>query len=198
MKLRKRTAFEIVGAGVVVTLAIVFALPVPRSYLLRVGMSILARRVKQGQIDLLCKTNHHALLKTNHHALLKACRALSEKVEAGDLAPRTYYVRSQKRPPEVSQFPKLILDLSPRSVTLHRDGRVVLQMGGGFANFGVFAYPKDYKEPYRNFVYGNRKIIDGLWYHDADYEGSPKHQKWIRGLIRKGKQETREAKGVIP
>ena len=135
------------------------------------------------------------LSETNHQDLLEACRELSKQVEAGKLRPRIYYVRSRKRLPEVVQFTKVILDLHPRYVSIDEDGRVVLQMGGGFANYGVVAYPEHYRQPDRNFAYGNMKIIDGLWYHDAEYEGSPKHQKRIEELIRKWKAASVEQRG---
>lgn len=115
MKPYKRAVLETVGLILVLTLAISLVLPLPRSLLLRAGMFLLVRQAEQGQTLLLCKTNPQALLE--------ACRELSKQVAAGDIAPGTYYVRSRKRPPEVFQFPKLILDLSPRSVAIHKDGR---------------------------------------------------------------------------
>jgi len=182
MKSQKKRVLKTVGVLLAITLVMGVVLSSPYSHLLlfRAAIFIKAHQVEQCQVRLLCETNHQALLE--------ACRELSKQVAAGKLAPRTYYVRSHKRPPEVSRFPKLILDLSPRSIIIDEDGRVVLQMGGAFANFGVFAYPEHYKEPYRNFVYGNREIIDGLWYHDAEYEGSPEYQKRIEALIQKGKE----------
>lgn len=185
MKSKQGKVLKTVGALLAITLVmgIILSFPYSRLLLFRVAISIKAHQVEQDQIRLLCKTNPQALLE--------ACRELSKQVAAGELAPRTYHVRSRKRLPEVSGFPKLILDLSPRSISIDEDERVMLQMGGGFANFGVSAYPEDYKEPYRNFVYGNRKIIDGLWYRDAEYEGSPEYQRKIEALIQKGKQAYR-------
>ncbi len=147
MKSHKRRVFGTVGATLAISLFISLALPLPRSLLLRAGMFLLVHHVERGQIRLLCKTDPQALLE--------ACRELSKGVEAGDLTRDTYYFRSRKRAREISQFPKIILDLSPRYVSIDKDGRVVLQLGGGFANFGVFAYPEDYRERHRNFVYGN-------------------------------------------
>ena len=139
--------------------------------------------------NLVNRTQVRMLCKTDHQALLEACRELSRRVSEGDLKAGGYYLRgSSQRKKEVSRFPRPILDLAPRIVMIDRDGRVVLGMGGGFVNIAFFAYPENYKVPYRNFVYGDKKIIDGLWYHDAEYEGSPEYQKRIEDLIQKGKQ----------
>jgi hypothetical protein len=46
-------------------------------------------------------------------------------------------------------------------------------MHGGFDHFGVYAYPEDFKEPHDSFRYGDRKLIDGLWYYDEEYHYDP-------------------------
>ena len=126
------------------------------------------------------------LSETDHQTLLEACRELSRRVTTGDLEPRQYNVRL-KRHPEASRFPQAILDLEPTYVIITTDGRVMIELHGGFLHYGVMAYPEDYKEPFINFKYGDKKLIDGLWYYDEDYEGNPKHQKKIDKLIQKGK-----------
>ena len=180
MNSRKKMIVKIIVAVLLITLAVNFILPAAYSPLFRVGIFIMSNLVKRTQVRLLCETDHQVLLE--------ACRELSRRVNVGDLRHGTYYFRGGSRRPAVSQFPQPILDLAPHVVMIDPDGRVVLGMGGGFVNFGLIAYPEDYKEPFRNFVYGDKKIIDGLWYHDAEYEGSPAYQKRIEDLIQKGKQ----------
>ena len=62
---------------------------------------------------------------------------------------------------------------------------MTIEMGDGFSGFGVKAYPESFKEPYSGFQYGNRKIIEGLWYYDDEYIDNPgydkKVDKWMGG-----------------
>jgi len=140
----------------------------------------MARHKEQGQVRLLCQTDHQALLN--------ACRELSRRVAAGEMKPGTYYIRSNPRP-EVAGFPHSILDLQPSAVVIDNDGRVEVAMMGGLDHFGVFAYPEDYKQPpFVGFKLGDRELLPGLWYYDDGYEGNPGYDKKIDGLLQKRKQ----------
>jgi hypothetical protein len=136
------------------------------------------RKGKQRQMRLLCETNYQVLLE--------ACRQLSSRVAAGDLKPQQYNIRLKPNP-ESSRFPQPILDLEPTYVIIGADGIVQIELHGGFLHYGVIAYPEDYKEPPYSFKYGDRKLIDGLWYYDEGYEGNPEYQKKIEALIEEGK-----------
>lgn len=128
----------------------------------------------------------HLLCETDYQTLLRACRELSRRVTTGDLKPQQYNIRRDPHP-EASRFPQPILDLEPTYVIINPDGRMMIELHGGFLHYGVIAYPEDYKEPGINSKYGDKKLIDGLWYYNEDYEESPKYQKKIDKLIQKGK-----------
>jgi hypothetical protein len=128
------------------------------------------------------------LYKTDHQALLKACRELSRRVAEGDLKPKTYRIRKD-RDPLASSFPQPILNLKPNYVYIDEShsGRAMLEMYGGFAHFGVIAYTEDYKKPSWS-KYGDKKLIEGLWYYDDGYNENPDYDKIIETLRPKEKQ----------
>jgi len=119
---------------------------------------------------------------------LQGCRELSKQCARGDLKPGTYYMGYDHRP-EVSRFPKPILDLKPNYVYIDENdsGRVMLEMGGGFAHFGVLAYTEDYHKPSWS-EYGDRELVPGLWYYDDGYENNPEYDTTIEALIEKSKK----------
>lgn len=126
------------------------------------------------------------LSETDHQALLEACRKISKEVSAGNLDPNRYIVR-YKPDPEISQFPQLVLDVEPLYIDIYSDGRVSLEISGALHHCGVTAYPENYKKPIENFKFGDKKIIDGLWYYEHGY--NPKYEdKWIESMLKKGKR----------
>jgi hypothetical protein len=129
----------------------------------------------------------HLLCDTDYQVLLEGCRELSRMVTTGELKKCEYMVRNNPEA-ETLGFPRVILDLEPTYVHIDSEGRVIVELGGGLHHFGVYGYPVDYKKPLTNFKYGNRKLVDGLWYYEDDYEGNPQLQKKIETLIQKGKQ----------
>jgi len=122
------------------------------------------------------------LSKTDHQALLEACREISKEVFAGNLDPNRYIVR-YKPEPEVSRFPQQVLDIEPLYIDIADDGRVSLEISGALHHCGVTAYPENYEKPSDNYTYGDKKIIDGLWYYEHGYD-----PKRIEALLEKGKQ----------
>jgi hypothetical protein len=60
----------------------------------------------------------------------------------------------------------------------------MIELHGGFLHYGVIAYPENYIKP-PGSEYGDRKLVDGLWYYDEDYKGNPKYQKKIEELLQK-------------
>lgn len=179
MKVSKRSILKIT-LGLVITLFVSGVLIFLFSY--GKGYGFILKEIKKGQqrqVRLLCDTDHQALLK--------ACRELSRRASTGDLKTGHYRVRLNPHS-EALHFPQPILDLEPSYVEIDSNGRVMVELYGAFDNFGVFAYPEDYRAPLSNFHYGDKKLIDGLWYYDSDYsEKNPKYQKKIDALIQKGK-----------
>jgi len=62
--------------------------------------------------------------------------------------------------------------------------------------FGVYAYPQDFKKPYKGFIYGSLELIPGLWFYEEGLVPKPgsdsvvpnsEHVKWIKNFIQKGK-----------
>lgn len=99
---------------------------------------------------------HH----TDHKALLAACRLLiKEGYEV------QYNIGWPDKHPNVEKFPKEILALKATYVHVHDDSRVIIEMWGGMSHYGVVAYAEDFKEPYKDFIPGNKKLIDGLWFY---------------------------------
>lgn len=140
------------------------------------------RKGKERQMRLLCETDYQVLLE--------ACRQLSRRVALGYLKPQQYNIRIEPDP-EAARFPRPILDLEPTYVILDPSGAMTIELHGGFLHYGVIAYPEDFKEPPYSFKYGDRKLIDGLWYYDEDYKGNPALQNRIEALIEKGKSRQR-------
>ncbi|MBW7992159.1 MAG: hypothetical protein FVQ84_19385 [Planctomycetes bacterium] len=140
----------------------------------------MSRYKNQGQIRLLCKTDHQVLFD--------ACVELSRRFASGDLKSGQYNVRHDPHP-DVAGFPKAIIDLGPNGVTIGDYGEVRLEMMGGMDHFGVSFYPVDYKKPpFVGFKLGDKKLIDGLWYYDDGYQERPEdYDKRIDALIQKGK-----------
>ena len=177
---------------IVIGLLIVLAVSLASLYLLPFlrfirYLQIEGKKSQQRQVRLLSETDHPALLE--------ACREVSQRVTAGGLAPVRYFVR-WKPDPEISWFPQLILDLEPTRVDIDSDGCVRLEMHGGYHHFGVVAYPEDYyKESFSNFHYGDRKLIDGLWYYDDGYAHNPEgyegYGKGIEALLQERNKHIR-------
>jgi len=179
MKIRIKLVGKIVFA-LVITFAFGFLLYKLYSPRLSILEFVISQKAKRMQVRLLCKTEHEVLLE--------ACRELSRQVAAGDLNPGSYSVRDGHGSPEVSRFPKAILDLGPSDVFIREDGCVILDITfGRLGRFGVRGYPEDFEKPFHGFEYGDRELVDGLWYYDDEYEANPKYQKRIEALIQKSK-----------
>ena len=177
MKLNKwKTPILVLGWLVLIALTILFFL----SPSMRFFGSMIIEVGKNRQI------RARLLSQTDHQALLEACREISKEVAAGNLDPNRYIVR-YKPDPEISRFPQLVLDVEPLCIDIYSDGRVSLEISGALHHCGVTAYPENYEKPSDYFTYGDKKIIDGLWYYEHGY--NPKRDdKWIESMLTKGKR----------
>jgi hypothetical protein len=143
------------------------------------GMSVIgmvafdALRAKSRKVNL--------LYQTDHKALLKACRTLLEEGYKGK-----YCIRVDPHP-DVDKFPKAILNLKPTYVLVHGDNYVGIEMMGGMSHFGVLAYPGNFVPPFEGFCYGDKKLMEGLWYYDDGYKKDPNYEKKIESLRPKDK-----------
>ena len=61
----------------------------------------------------------------------------------------------------------------------------MVEMHAGFHHYGVIAYPENFEKPSDSFQYGDKEIIEGLWYYEDGY--NPRYNKWIEKMIQKGK-----------
>ena len=175
-KISKRVDPKIlIGLFVVFAVGMAFLYLTPGGKFLRL-MKTAVKEEKQRKV--------HLLSETDHQALLEACRELSGRVSAGDLEANNYLFR-YKPHPETLRFPQLILDLEPMRISIKSDRSIRVEMHGGYHHYGVIAYPENFEKPSHSFKYGDKKIIDGLWYYEDGY--NPKYDKKIDALIKKGK-----------
>lgn len=171
-------AFPFVIACVIGLVELLFILLHPS------GIFLEAEKGQQRQERLLCETDFQALLE--------GCREISRMYATGELKKSQYMIRIEPDP-DASKFPKVILDLEPTCVNIQGDGMVQVELLGGFVHYGVCAYPENYKAPFSGFSYGDRELIDRLWYYDDGYLKNPKYGEKIETLLQK-----RIATGGIP
>jgi hypothetical protein len=176
MKTRKKIALGIAVAMVLVTLISVFVFPW-REPLFRVLWLRAIHQAQQRRVLLLCKTDHPALLK--------AGREILSKVSKDRLNPQSdgYRYLGDFAVPKGVRTPQAIRNLRPRGFIISYDNYLTVEMHGGMDHFGVKIYPEDFREPHRNFEYGDRELLPGLWYYDDGYLHNPEYDKMIETLI---------------
>ena len=89
--------------------------------------------VKKGQ-----QRQERLLCQTDYQDLLEACRELSRRVKTGELKPQQYNIRLDPHP-DSSSFPQIILSLEPTYLIINTDGRIMIELHGGFLHYGVCA-----------------------------------------------------------
>jgi hypothetical protein len=111
---------------------------------------------------------------------------VSKQAASGKLKGRAYRTRYLFfLTPAAGKFPQPIRALKPRHVIIADDGRVRLEMFSGWWPFGVYAYPEGYKRRFPRQKYGDRQLIDGLWYYDDGYNFRPEeYDKIIETMVR--------------
>ena len=136
------------------------------------------------------------LCETDDKMLLKAGREIISQIPNASLNPKSNGINHLGNLkfvlPEDIRIPQIIRDLKPYVCLISYDGYLTLEMHGGWdhikremSHFGVNIYPENYKEPERNFQYGDRELLPGLWYYDEGYHYGPEeYDKRIDELIR--------------
>jgi hypothetical protein len=175
--------------GIVVTVVIVVLVSVLISFFLDQPLSriLWLRLIQQSQQRRLL-----ILCETDHKALLEAGREILSQVPKDSLNPQpdgSIYLGSFPVPKEI-HIPKIIENLKPHVVVIDYYGYITLGMHGGMDHFGVKIYPADFKEPSRNFKYGGRELLPGLWYYDDGYLHNPEYDKRINKLIEEHKDKS--------
>lgn len=140
------------------------------------------------RVLLLCETDHQALLKAGREILSHFPKDRLLLNPPPDEI-RHLDILKFVLPKEV-QIPQAILDLKPYVCLISHDGYLTVEMHGGWdhikremSHFGVNIYPEDFKESDRNFKYGDRELIPGLWYYDEGYLRNPEFDEIIQKLI---------------
>jgi hypothetical protein len=105
------------------------------------------------------------IYQTDHTALREACRKVSEESFTGKWEFKSYNMDETSNP-AISKFPQIILHLKPSYVTISENGTILIELLGGLGHVGVIAYPKDFKPPYKDFKYGDKELVPGLWYYE--------------------------------
>lgn len=143
---------------------------------------IIAFQVNRAQIRL--------LRETDHHALLDACRELSRLSVGAEFKGEVY------KGAEIRSLPEPIPALRPDHVTIGRDGLVKIGMYAGWYDLGIRWYPENYPEYPPPFKYGDRKLLEGLWYYDEGYRTDPEgYNKVIDTLLMKNRKAEVTSRG---
>ncbi|MBN1361789.1 MAG: hypothetical protein JW993_14430 [Sedimentisphaerales bacterium] len=130
------------------------------------------------------------LSKTDHEALLKAGREILSQVHV-EADPNGHQRPGSLPVPRDVKMPAAIKRLRPRRWAVDCAGYLTIEMHGGMDHFGVMIYPADFNEPYPQFAYGNRKLIDGLWYYDENYYTESNYGVVIDALLAKNRYQRR-------
>jgi hypothetical protein len=124
------------------------------------------------------------LCQTDYQVLLVACRDLLKQQKED----RVFVLDDPDASAAVQRFPKPLLDLAPRAIIVQPDERVIIQMvGGGLrSSLGIYAYVEGFEKANPHYPFGNRRLIEGLWYFDDQYNDDPSYDKVIDKIIEEG------------
>jgi hypothetical protein len=143
------------------------------------------KKLTPSALDPSVRDTHRArvrlLCETDYRALRDVCREMLRRVASGSL-PTGLYTDSQ-----ISQLPEPIPSLQPDFVSIEKDVVRIEMSHTNWASLGVQAYPEGY--PQQNpvpGVYGDRKLLEGLWYYDDGYlPDRVGYDKFIDKFLRK-------------
>ncbi len=119
------------------------------------------------------------LYETDHATLLDGCRKLIKENREGKWQEERYVV-SFRPHPDSSKLPETMLKLSPTWVSIGNES-VMIEMFGGLDHFGVRAYSEGFSETEQE-KYGDKKLLDGLWYYDDRYRKATNPEQYLESL----------------
>jgi hypothetical protein len=134
------------------------------------------------------KARNQLLFDTNYYVLLEAGRELSKRVQTGELKPGDYQFRFKPNP-EITSFPKAILDMHPAYIYINDDGAMKIELLGSMGHFGINVYPKDYNPFSSKYKFGDIELIPGLWYYDERINNSSWYYNKLSNMIEKAKSK---------
>jgi hypothetical protein len=114
---------------------------------------------EQARARLLCQANHRVLLEES--------RDVAKQFDAG------LYVWSRLSAEEIARFPAVIRMLDPTYVSVDESGVVEIEVAAKQFPMGVRVYPEGYAKSHPEASYGDRKLLEGLWYYDQGYRDNP-------------------------
>ncbi len=186
MKMSRR---RLVWAAIAVVLTLVGVFVITPIVRFMTSIRTLARTANRGR--------DHLFLETDYEELLAACRELSQRVASGELDAGGCFFYSGKHDLQALSIPQAIRDIEPAIIwfDMYCKGDVCIEVRPGPDWFGVVAFPEGQEGS------GDIKLIDGLWYRDAEYRDAyPEYMKWIDARIEEGRRarEQRESDQTQP
>jgi hypothetical protein len=135
------------------------------------------------QVEKGSQARRRLLCQTDYEMLRNAGRDLLSQLGGKE----GIYMRDGQAEPPTIQFPKVILDLVPKSVRISDDGSLgIWVFADGMYKCGVYVYPEGYEKVHPGQRLGDRELVDGLWYFDSEYDTDPAYGKVIDKLVEKG------------
>lgn len=138
---------------------------------------------QQRRVLLLYHSDYEELLKAGREILSQGPKDLKNYRYFGPMHINGFPV------PRGVPIPKVIRKLRPYATLINFNGFIVVQMEEGLVGFGVKIYPEGFKEPHRDFEYGNKELLPGLWYFDEKYDADPQYDRKIDTIIQQGRWE---------
>lgn len=186
MKMSRR---RLVWAAIAAVLAVAGVFVITPIVRFMAFLRTLARTAKRGR--------DHLFFETDYEELLAACRELSRRVASGELDAGGCFFYSGKHDPQALSIPQAIRDIEPAIIWFDTasKGDVTIELAPGPDWFGVVAFPEGQEGS------GDIKLIDGLWYCDAEYrEPYLEYMKWIDARFEQGRRarEKRESDHTQP
>jgi len=152
--LRQRRRLRLLIAGIVFAVLLVAAARIVSVISVVFGAKVEMRERKRA-----------VLYQTNHAALLAACADLWNKrlTLHADRASATSQPVDFAIDPSDPAVPPIIRSLNPNGMYIH-EGRVHIDLGGGFDHFGIDAFVNGAPTP----DIGETQLIPGLWFYSED------------------------------
>ncbi|MCK5269345.1 MAG: hypothetical protein KAJ46_01115 [Sedimentisphaerales bacterium] len=114
------------------------------------------------------------LYHTDHNALLKKCRKLMEEIKLDDIVTKPLDAPD----PQLKKFKhyrKKILNLNPTFVYVYPN-MVNIEMCVTSFSVSISAFPENVEG------WGDKKLLNGLWYNDKGYSMVSNFEKYLQSL----------------